>query len=91
VRVLWTPRAASDLNEAVDFISVDKPDAAIRVADRIYRQVMQLGTLPYQGRIGLVPGTRELVFHPWPYIAVYKIQGDTVRIIHIRHASRQWP
>ena len=91
MRVIWTPRAVSDLNEAVGFISADKPDAAIRVADRIYRQIVQLGTLPYQGRIGLVPGKRELVFHPWPYSAVYKVLGDAVRIIRIRHASRQWP
>jgi toxin ParE1/3/4 len=43
------------------------------------------------GRPGILPETRELVFAPWPYIANYKIVGDKVRIIRIRHASRQWP
>jgi toxin ParE1/3/4 len=43
------------------------------------------------GRPGILPETHELVFAPWPYIAIYKIVGDKVRIIRIRHASRQWP
>jgi toxin ParE1/3/4 len=43
------------------------------------------------GRTGEVPGTRELVFHPWPYIAVYKIDTEVVRIIRIRHAAQDWP
>lgn len=91
MRVFWSPRAAADLNELVDFIATDKPGAAAQVGDRIYRQVEGLGSTPHMGRPGILPETRELVFAPWPYIAIYKIVGDKVRIIRIRHASRQWP
>ena len=91
MKVIWTPRAASDLDEMVDYIGADSPDSALRVAGRIYDQVMQLATMPHIGRSGEVPSTRELVFHPWPYIAVYKVADDAVRIIRIRHASQQWP
>jgi toxin ParE1/3/4 len=52
---------------------------------------MKLGTMPNMGRVGVVPGTRELIFYPWPYIAVYKIAGDSVRIIRIRHVPQEWP
>ncbi len=45
-----------------------------------------------RGRKGEVEGTRELVFHPWPYIAVYEIHNeDEVRILRIRHAAQDWP
>ncbi|CAN5773047.1 type II toxin-antitoxin system RelE/ParE family toxin [soil metagenome] len=91
MKVIWTPRAASDLDEAVDYIGTDKPGAALEVADRIYVEVAGLATMPHIGRIGLVPGTRELIFHPCPYIAVYKIFEEDIRILRIRHSSKQWP
>lgn len=90
MRVFWSPRAAADLDELVDFIAADKPDAAVRVADRIYSHVEKLSSTPHIGRIGILAGTRELIFAPWPYIAVYKVVAGKVRIIRIRHASRQW-
>jgi plasmid stabilization system protein ParE len=64
MKVLWTPRAADDLNVLVDYISADRPDAALRVADKIYNHVMLLAKMPQMGRLGDVSGTRELVFHP---------------------------
>jgi plasmid stabilization system protein ParE len=36
-------------------------------------------------------GTRELVFAPWPYIAVYEIIQNEVQVLRIRHASQDWP
>lgn len=91
MKVIWTPLARKDLHEAIDFIEFDKPDAALRVATRIYDQVANLAKIPHIGRIGIVPGTRELIFPPWPYIAVYKVAGDTIRVLRLRHASRRWP
>ena len=70
MKVLWTPRAASDLNLVCDRIAEDNPAAAVRVADRIYKQVLQLAGMPNMGRLGLLPHTREVVFHPWPYICL---------------------
>ena len=50
-----------------------------------------LRTFPQRGRIGLAKDTRELVFAPWPYIAVYEIIEDQVQVLRIRHASQDWP
>jgi addiction module RelE/StbE family toxin len=91
LKVIWTPRAASDLDGVVDYIGADSPDSAVRVAEKIYNHIMKLETMPHIGRKGVVPGTRELIFYPWPYIAVYRVVEDEVRIILIRHASQQWP
>ena len=53
--------------------------------------VARLKTFPNRGRKGLAPGTRELVFAPLPYIAVFEIEDDRVWILRIRHAARDWP
>ena len=73
------------------YLGKNSPDSATRVAERIYGQVMNLQSMPHIGRTGLVPGTRELMFHPWPHIAVYRVTEEDIRVIRIRHASRQWP
>ena len=91
MKVIWSPLASEELIEAIAFIAEDKPDASVRVPDRIYTQVMRLAEMPNIGRLGQVYGTRELIFHPWPYIVVYQVLEDAVRIVRIRHAAREWP
>jgi plasmid stabilization system protein ParE len=45
-----------------------------------------------QGRMNADPttGIRELPFAPWPYIVGYKVIGDEVRIMYVRHGARDW-
>jgi toxin ParE1/3/4 len=90
-RVRWTTRAAADLAHIVERIREDNPEAAQRVARTIYRAVAELRQFPHRGRKGLAPDTRELLFPPWPYIAVYEILVDVVNVLRIRHASQDWP
>jgi toxin ParE1/3/4 len=47
--------------------------------------------MPERGRIGLAENTRELIFAPWPYIAVYEVSESNVTVLRIRHASQNWP
>lgn len=91
MRVRWTANAANDLASIVNYIRKDNPEAARRVAKTIFDGVSELRTFPSRGRVGIVDDTRELVFAPWPYIAVYEIVDDQVRVLRIRHASRDWP
>ncbi len=90
-RVRWTTNAAADLTHIVQRIREDNPSAAQRVAREIYGAVAGLRKFPYRGRIGLAPGTRELVFAPWPYIAVYEVVENQVQVLRIRHAAQDWP
>lgn len=91
MRVRWTTNAANDLAHIVERIRNDNPAAAHRVAKTIYNAVAGLRRFPHRGRIGLAENTRELVFPPWPYIAVYEIVEDQVQVLRIRHASQDWP
>jgi addiction module RelE/StbE family toxin len=83
MRVRWTTDAAADLERITEHIAADRPDAAIRTARAIYQGVAALATLPLRGRTRRVYGTRELVFTPLPYIAVYRVHGEVVQILHI--------
>ena len=76
MRVTWSKRAVADLRKITDYISTDDPRAAARVASLIFDQVMALTTMSFRGRIGKETDTRELVFHPTPYIAVYRVIGN---------------
>jgi plasmid stabilization system protein ParE len=72
-------------------ISEDNPSAARRVGRTIYEGVAALRNFPNRGRLGVVPGTRELVFAPLPYIAVYEIVENQAFILRIRHTAQNWP
>jgi toxin ParE1/3/4 len=92
-RVRWTADAADDLARIVERIREGNPEAARRVAETIYHGVASLRNLPNRGRHGLAENTRELVFAPWPYIAVYEVTAnqDQVHVLRIRHTSKDWP
>ncbi|HEY1302904.1 MAG TPA: type II toxin-antitoxin system RelE/ParE family toxin [Vicinamibacterales bacterium] len=52
--------------------------------------IASLHTFPNRGRLGRVEGTREVVFAPLPFVAVYEVR-DEVHVLRILHGARQWP
>jgi len=90
MRVRWTVEAADDLDRICDYVASTNPDAARRAAKTIVDGVAALRSLPNRGRIGRVSGTRELVFAPLPFVAVYQVDED-VQVLRILHGAQQWP
>jgi toxin ParE1/3/4 len=91
VRVRWLRRALRNLDEEAEYIARDNPAAAARTVLRIATAVEQLTNHPASGRIGRVPGTRELVVTGTPFIVPYRVRGDAVEILRVFHAARKWP
>jgi toxin ParE1/3/4 len=91
LKIVWTDRATLNRDAQLDYIGQDNPAAAIHVDDEIDSQVMQLSDFPRIGRPGKRAGTRELVIDRTPYIAVYRIDGDTVRILRLLHGAQRFP
>lgn len=91
MRVTWSPRARGTRGAAIDYIARDNLEAALSQLDAIQRQVRILAEHPAIGRPGRVAGTRELVISRTPFILVYRIDGDAVRILHFLHGAQQWP
>lgn len=83
--------AQADRDAIFDYIEADSPRAAVTVDERIREQSERLAQFPESGRPGRVEGTRELVIPRTPYIAAYRIAGDTVRILRVLHGAQQWP
>ncbi len=81
----------NDREAIFDYIEADSPRAAAMVDDRIEAQVEGLLRTPEMGRMGRIAGTRELVVSRTPYIAAYRIESDTVRILRVLHGAQQWP
>lgn len=63
------------------YIEGTSPDAARRVARRIYSAAGMLGSFPRLGHAGAVRGTYELTVRPLPYIIVYEPDRTTNEII----------
>ncbi len=88
MKVIWSEAAANDLESIVRHISRDSPEAARRVAKEIFDIVMSLPSLPFRGRKREEDSAREIVFAPWPYVAVYEIVGDKLYVKAVRHTAR---
>ena len=87
----WLPKAIGNRDSQIERIAKDNPIAAISQGDEIEQQVMELvGDPPISGRPGRKPGTRELVISKTPFIAVFRIKGQTIEIMRLLHSSQNW-
>lgn len=84
------PPAAEHLQEIFDFIAADNPDAATRITRRIADAVDRVARMPYSGRPGKIPPTREIVISGTPYIVIYQIRKEMVEVLAIHHGARLW-
>jgi toxin ParE1/3/4 len=91
MKIVWSLCAIADRDAIFDYIEADSPRAAARIDDQMETQVDHLITFPESGRPGRVAGTRELVLQRTPYVAAYRIEGETVRILRVLHGAQQWP
>jgi toxin ParE1/3/4 len=92
MRIRWTEPAARDLTAICDYIKEhDGPEAARKVALRIYEGVGTLSQFPRRGREGRKPGTRELVFPGLPFLTIYRVREDVIEINRILHGAQLYP
>ncbi|MGY3929215.1 type II toxin-antitoxin system RelE/ParE family toxin [Aeromonas simiae] len=43
------------------------------------------------GRPGRVPGTRELVVQPYPFLIPYRVKGEEIHILRVFHTRLRLP
>lgn len=87
----WTRPAIKDIKDAGDFIALDNPAAADRMAERVKEAAEYLAKYPNMGRTGRVQGTRELIVSGTPFIVVYRVNVPAVEILRVLHHARKWP
>ena len=88
-RIVWSSRAAQDLDSITDYIAADSPAYAGVVLKNILNQTRILARFPQAGR--KVPefddeNIRELVVYS--YRIIYRLQNDEALIVAVIHGKR---
>jgi toxin ParE1/3/4 len=90
MKLVWTETAAEDLAEIVAYIGKDSQETGRMVAKSIVTSLERLPAMPFIGRKRAVDTSRELIFPPWPYLALYEVIDEKVIVKAIRHTKRDW-
>lgn len=76
MRVRWTESAARDLTSICDYTEEQSgPEAARKVAIRVFQRVGSLLQFPHAGRVGRRIGTRELILSGLPFLRYLSCPG----------------
>lgn len=63
MKVRWTADAKQDRADIVDYIAIENPRAALKMDELFGEAADTLSEFPKLGRMGKIPGTRELIPH----------------------------
>jgi toxin ParE1/3/4 len=90
LKIRWTKAALRHLHEAYDYIQMDKPSAARRMADLIEGAADRLRLFPQIGRPSKRPKTHELAVSGTPFVLIYRVKNDSLEIVALYHGARDW-
>jgi addiction module RelE/StbE family toxin len=91
MRIRWTPAAAADLERISSYLKDRHPRYRHPTMRKLYAAIDSLKGSPHRGRPGREQGTRELLFPPLPYIAIYRVTEQSVEVLRIYHAAQDRP
>jgi|SRR5882672_932186 len=86
MKVVWTARARSRLNEIHDYIAPQSSERALAMVERILLRVERLASAPRSGaRLSTFRDdeVRELLERP--YRVIYRVTRDRLEILTIKH------
>lgn len=89
MRIRWTPAAAADLQRINDYLKDHYPHYQNATIGKVYAAIQSLKDWPHLGRVGREEGTRELLFAPLPYVAVYRVREQSIEILRIYHGAQE--
>jgi len=58
---------------------------------KLYATIRELKQWPERGRPGREDGTREILFPPTPYVAVYRVTRGNIEVTRIYHGAQDRP
>jgi toxin ParE1/3/4 len=89
MNVVYAPRALRDLESIASYLVERNPAGAINVLGAIKSSVDTLSFFPQIGRLVDNAGHRRVPVLRYPYLIFYRVAGDELLILHIRHTSRR--
>lgn len=91
-RIIWSPRAASHLEDICEYIAQDSQQYATIFAQQVLRLVRALPAFPQSGRMVPEygdPRLREKIHGN--YRIVYRVKEAVIEIVAICHSARLLP
>jgi toxin ParE1/3/4 len=88
-RLIWTDPALDDLDGIAEYIALDNPTAAGLLVEHVLNRVDRLERFPKSGK-----RPPELLRTPYREVVVppcrifYRVEGDTIFILHVMRAER---
>ena len=88
MRIRWTPAAAADLQHISDYLKDHLPQYRQPTMRKLFAAIQSLKDWPHRGRAGREEGTREILFPPLPYVAVYRVKEQNIEVVRIYHVAQ---
>lgn len=85
-RIVWTDDAVANLEAIFTYVEAFNPAAASRLAGRLVAVADSLSVFPNRGR-DAGEGRQEMTTVR-PYVLRYRVEGNTVTILRIRHGAQ---
>jgi len=89
MRARYTPEAFADRERIFEYLRQRSPSGARNVLASIREAVRLLSEQPHSGHESDEPDVRVKFVIRYPYKIFYRVRGDVVEIVHIRHTSRR--
>ena len=87
--VIWSTGASRQYIEALKFLAEKNLPAAAKLAERI-RETLDALVVRSMGRPGHAIGTFEKIVLNTPYLLVYELGVDELRVLRLLHMSQNW-
>lgn len=87
--IVWSVQASQQYLGALQFLTERNEPAAAKLQQRIRNTVSALALRPI-GRSGLAAGTFEKIVLGTPYLLIYELVGDELRLLRLFHMSQDW-
>ena len=89
MQIRWTLAAAADLEHISEYLVEHYPRYRSPTLRKLFESIRSLKQWPNRGRPGREAGTRELLFPPLPYVAVYRIKHGAIEVLRIYHGAQE--
>jgi addiction module RelE/StbE family toxin len=91
VRVVWTRAAQADLEEISDYIKADNPRRAVSFINEIVAAGEAISDMPRAfALVPLLEHRRIRKRRLGRYLIFYRIEGETIQILHVAHSARDY-
>jgi toxin ParE1/3/4 len=89
MNVVYAPCALRDLESIGTYLVERNPSGAVNVLGAIKSSIDALSFFPKIGRIVDNAEHRRVPVLRYPYLVFYRVSGDDILILYIRHTSRR--